>query len=114
LNNPNRQVVKGDAYGYNYKYAANVLMLLPSLNFRLIKLTSIWRSLFPLRIIKEMDYIKNGIYETISFGKSEKVFENFGFGILFKISGKQSLNFNGAHLSKAPTIRNTFPNSPTE
>jgi hypothetical protein len=71
LNNPNRQVVKGDAYGYNYKYAANVLMLLPSLNFRLIKLISIWRSLFPLRIIKEMDYIKNGIYETISFGKSE-------------------------------------------
>jgi hypothetical protein len=33
-------------------------------------------------------------------------FENFGFkgGILFKISGKQSLNFNGSHLSKAPTI----------
>jgi hypothetical protein len=32
----------------------------------------------------------------------EKVpFENFGFkgGILFKISGKQSLNFNGSHLS---------------
>jgi hypothetical protein len=28
LNNPNRQVVVGDAYGYNYKYAT-VLMLLP-------------------------------------------------------------------------------------
>jgi hypothetical protein len=50
---------------------------------------------------------KNGIYETISFGKRESTFENFGFkgGILFKISGKQSLNFNGSHLSKAPTIR---------
>jgi hypothetical protein len=54
-----------------------------------------------------MDYIKTNL-KTISFGKSEKVpFENFGFkgGILFKISGKQSLNFNGAHLSKAPDNR---------
>jgi hypothetical protein len=45
--------------------------------------------------------------------KAKVPFENFGFkgGILFKISGKQSLNFNGSHLSKAPTIRNTFPNA---
>ena len=57
---------------------------------------------------------KNGIYETISFGKSEKVqFENFGFkgGLTYKVSGKQMLTFNAAHLTKAPTIRNTFPNS---
>jgi hypothetical protein len=46
---------------------------------------------------------KNGIYETI-FGKAREnplrilVLK----GILFKISGKQSLNFNGSHLSKAP------------
>jgi hypothetical protein len=49
---------------------------------------------------------------TISFGKSETVnFENFGFkgGITLKISGKQLLNFNAAHSTKAPTIRNTFP-----
>jgi hypothetical protein len=40
-----------------------------------------------VRIIKERACTKNGIYETISFGKSEKVpFENFGFkgGILLK------------------------------
>jgi hypothetical protein len=57
---------------------------------------------------------KNGIYETNSLGKSEKVqFENFGFkgGVTYKISGKQLLIFNGAHLTKAPTIRNTFPNA---
>ncbi|MDI1307258.1 MAG: hypothetical protein PSX42_20745 [bacterium] len=57
---------------------------------------------------------RNGIYETNSFGKSEKAtFENFGFkgGLTYKISGKQLLIFNGAHLTKAPTIRNTFPNS---
>jgi hypothetical protein len=38
-----------------------------------------------------------------SFGKSEKLqFENFGFkgGLTYKLSGKQLLTFNGAHLTK--------------
>jgi hypothetical protein len=84
-------------------------MLLPSLNFRLIKLTSIWRSL-SLRIIKEMDYIKTEFMKRFPLAKARKCLLRtlvLG-GILFKISGKQSLNFNGAHLSKAPTT-DTFP-----
>jgi hypothetical protein len=54
-----------------------------------------------------MDYIKLEFMKRFPLAKRESAFENFGFkgGILFKISGKQSLNFNGAHLSKAPTIR---------
>jgi hypothetical protein len=114
LNNPNRQVVKGDAYGYNYKYAANVFDAFTQFKFSFDKVDFYLAQSFSSTNYQRDGLYKNGIYETISFGKSEKVpFENFGFkgGILFKISGKQSLNFNGAHLSKAPTIRNTFPNS---
>jgi hypothetical protein len=45
--------------------------------------------------------MQNGIYENNFLLAKEKVaFENFKGGILFK-TGKQSLNFNGAHLSKA-------------
>jgi hypothetical protein len=57
---------------------------------------------------------KNGIYETNSFGKSEKaIFENFGFkaGFNLKISGKQLATFNAAHMTKAPSLKNTFANS---
>lgn len=57
---------------------------------------------------------QNGIYPTTSLGKSQKVhFENFGFkgGFTYKISGKQSLFFNGTHLTRAPSLRNTFSNS---
>ena len=114
LNNPNRQVVKGDAYGYNYKYAANVFDAFTQFKFSYDKVDFYLAQSFSSTNYQRDGLYKNGIYETISFGKSEKVpFENFGFkgGMLFKISGKQSLNFNGAHLSKAPTIRNTFPNS---
>ena len=114
LNNPNRQVVKGDAYGYNYKYSANVFDAFTQFKFSYDKVDFYLAQSFSATNYQRDGLYKNGIYETISFGKSEKVpFENFGFkgGMLFKISGKQSLNFNGAHLSKAPTIRNTFPNS---
>src|SRR5690606_185627 len=40
-------------------------------------------------------------------------FENFGFkgGLTYKISGKQWLFFSGMHLTKAPSLRNTFSNS---
>jgi hypothetical protein len=44
---------------------------------------------------------------TNSFGKSEQVtFENFGFkaGLQLKISGKQLVTFNAAHLTKAPSL----------
>jgi hypothetical protein len=74
----------------------------------MIKLISIWHN--PSRIIKEGMCKKTEFMKRFPSVKEKVPFENFGFkgGILFKISGKQSLNFNGSHLSKAPTIRNTF------
>lgn len=114
LNNPNRQVVVGDEYGYNYNYVANTLDAFTQFKFSYNKVEFYLAQSFSSTNYQREGLYKNGIYETNSFGKSEKVlFENFGFkgGITFKISGKQLLIFNGAHLTKAPTIRNTFPNS---
>ena len=114
LNNPNRQVVVGDAYGYNYKYAANTLDAFTQFKFSYDKVDFYLAQSYSNTSYQREGLYKNGIYETISFGKSNAVnFENFGFksGITFKISGKQLLNFNAAHSTKAPTIRNTFPNA---
>ncbi|MBP6181267.1 carboxypeptidase-like regulatory domain-containing protein [Flavobacterium sp.] len=114
LNNPNRQVVVGDAYGYNYNYVANTLDAFTQFKFSYNKVDFYLAQSFSSTNYQRGGLYKNGIYETNSFGKSEKVtFENFGFkgGLTYKISGRQLLIFNGAHLTKAPTIRNTFPNS---
>lgn len=114
LNNPNRQVVVGDEYGYNYNYVANTLDAFTQFKFSYNKVEFYLAQSFSSTNYQREGLYKNGIYETNSLGKSEKVqFENFGFkgGVTYKISGKQLLIFNGAHLTKAPTIRNTFPNA---
>ncbi|MFV5700257.1 carboxypeptidase-like regulatory domain-containing protein [Flavobacterium sp. XS2P12] len=113
LNNPNRQVVVGDAYGYNYNYVANTLDAFTQFKFSYNKVDFYLAQSFSSVNYQREGLYKNGIYETNSYGKSEKAtFENFGFkgGLTYKISGRQLLIFNGAHLTKAPTIRNTFPN----
>jgi hypothetical protein len=114
LNNPNRRVVVGDSYGYNYNYVANTLDAFSQFKFSYDKVDFYLAQSFSSTNYQREGLYKNGIYETSSLGKSEKLqFENFGFkgGLTYKLSGKQLLTFNGAHLTKAPTIRNSFPNS---
>jgi hypothetical protein len=114
LNNPNRKVGVGDEYGYNYNYVANVLDAFSQFKFSYDKVDFYLAQSFSSTNYQREGLYKNGIYSTNSFGKSVVVkFENFGFkaGITFKISGKQLITFNGAHLTRAPTIRNTFPNA---
>ncbi|MBP4141248.1 carboxypeptidase-like regulatory domain-containing protein [Flavobacterium sp. P4023] len=114
LNNPDRQVVVGDTYGYNFNYLATVIEAFTQFKFTYNKVDFYLAQQFSVRDYQREGLYKNGIYETNSFGKSEKVtFEDFGFkgGLNFKISGKQLLAFNTAHMTKAPSLRNTFANS---
>ncbi|MFV8441406.1 carboxypeptidase-like regulatory domain-containing protein [Flavobacterium sp. LB2P44] len=114
LNHPDRQVVVGDTYGYNYNYFATTLEAFTQFKLSYNKVDFYLAQNFSTANYQREGLYKNGIYETNSFGQSEKaVFENFGFkaGINFKISGKQLMTFNAAHLTKAPSLRNTFANS---
>ena len=114
LNNPDRQVGVGDTYGYNYNYFATTLEAFTQFKFTYNKVDFYLAQHFSKADYQREGLYKNGIYATNSFGKSEKVvFENFGFkaGFNLKISGKQLVTFNAAHLTKAPSLRNTFANS---
>ena len=114
LNNPDRQVGVGDTYGYNYILFANTFEAFTQFKFNYDKVDFYLAQQFSQIQYQREGLYKNGIYENTSFGKSEKIaFETFGFkaGLNLKISGKQVLTFNAAHLTKAPSLRNTFSNS---
>jgi len=114
LKNPNRQVKEGDTYGYNYNLLANTMEAFTQFKFSYNKTEFYLAQTYSTSNYQREGLYQNGIYATNSLGKSEKVnFENFGFkgGFTYKISGKQWLFFNGAHLTRAPSLRNTFSNS---
>lgn len=114
LQNPNRQVVQGDIYGYNYNFLANIINAFAQFKFSYNKTEFYLAQSYSVSDYQREGLYQNGIYPISSLGKSEKInFENFGFkgGFTYKISGKQWLFFNGAHLTRAPSLRNTFSNS---
>ena len=114
LNNPNRKVLKGEAYGYNFNYLARTVDAFTQFKFTYNKVDFYLAQSFSTSQYQREGLYKNGIYESNSFGKSQKInFENFGFkgGMVFKISGRQSVILNGAHLTKAPSLKSSFPNA---
>ena len=114
LQHPDRKVKKGDIYGYNYNLLANTLDLFTQFKFVYNKTEFYLSQSYAMSDYQREGLYQNGLYPTSSLGKSDKVnFENFGFkgGFTYKISGKQLLFFNAAHLTRAPSLRNTFSNS---
>jgi hypothetical protein len=114
LKNPGRPVKAGDTYGYNFNYFATTTDAFTQFRFSYRKVDFYLGNSFSTSKYQREGLYQNGIYPENSFGKSQKVnFENFGFkgGLTYKISGKQWLFFSGMHLTKAPSLRNTFSNS---
>jgi hypothetical protein len=114
LNNPNRQIKVGDEYGYNYNLNAVVADAFTQFKFTYKKVDFYLAQSFSRTQYQREGLYRNGIYANTSFGKGSKQnFENFGFkgGLTFKITGQHLLDFNGAYMTKAPNMRNTFANA---
>ncbi len=114
LNNPFRNVTVGEAFGYNYNLLANTVDAFTQFKFTYKKIDFYLGQSFTRTQYQREGLYKNGLYPTNSFGKSTKyIFENFGFkgGLTYKIKGKQFLTFNGVYMTKAPALKNVFPNA---
>ena len=114
LNNPNRRVVSGDKFGYNYNLFASTYDAFTQFKFSYNKIDFSLSQTFGKTEYQREGLYKNGIYPTNSFGKSEITsFENFGFKgeLTYKLSGRHIFNFNAGYLTKAPTLRNVYPNA---
>jgi len=114
LNNPGRVVGKGDTYGYNYNLYATAIDAFTQFKFNYKKIDFYLGQTFSRNEYQRDGLYKNGYYPSNSFGESKKMaFDNFGFkgGLTYKLTGKHLFTFNGVRMSKAPTLRNTFPNA---
>lgn len=114
LNNPLRKVVVGDRYGYNYNMLATTLDAFTQFRFTYKSADFYLAQTYARSEYQREGLYKNGYYPTNSFGKSDKaVFDNFGFkgGLTIKASGRHLFNFNGLYETKAPSMKNTFPNA---
>jgi hypothetical protein len=118
LNNPNRVIRLDDnsdtKFAYNYNLLATTVDAFTQFKFSYKKVDFFLAQSFVRTQYQREGLYKNGLYPTNSFGKSEKyIFENFGFkgGLTYKITGKQFFGFNAGYITKAPTLRNLFPNA---
>lgn len=113
LANPNRKVVEGDKFGYRYLLHADVVDAFTQFKFSYNKVDFYLAQNFSRSQYQREGIYQNGNYAATSKGKSAKaIFENFGFkgGMTYKITGRNFIDINGAYMTKAPTMRNTFPN----
>ncbi|TGD58554.1 carboxypeptidase-like regulatory domain-containing protein [Flavobacterium humi] len=114
LNFPKRNVVEGDTFGYNYNLLATTFDAFTQFKFTYKKADFYLAQTFARNEYQREGLYKNGIYPTNSFGKGDKhIYENFGFkgGLTYKLTGRHLLTFNGAYMTKAPALRNVFPNA---
>jgi hypothetical protein len=114
LNNPKREVVVGDTFGYNYNLLTNTYDGFTQFKFTYNKLDFYLSQTYSRSEYQREGLYRNGLYPTNSFGKGDKyTFENFGSkgGLTYKITGRHLLSFNGLYMTKAPALRNVFPNA---
>jgi len=115
LQNRNRIAVEGDKYRYNYEINADVITGFAQAQFKYNQV-----DFYLAANVTNTTYQRTGLFENgnfpgeLSFGDSEKLdFTTFGAkgGLTYKITGRHLIDINGAYLTKAPTIRNSFSNA---
>jgi hypothetical protein len=113
LNNQNRQVREGEAYGYNFNLHAFTADAFTQFKFTYNKVDFYVAQSYTRTEYQREGLYRNGFYPLNSFGNGNKItFDNFGLkgGLTYKITGKYFFNVNGVYMTKAPSMRNTFPN----
>ena len=114
VRNPNRLVTEGDRFRYNFEIQSNTIGGFAQAQFKYKKV-----DFFVAASVENTSYQRTGLYQNggfanNSFGEGEKqTFTGIGAkgGLTYKLTGRHVFDFNGAYITKAPSIRNTFSNS---
>lgn len=113
VRNPNRHVVEGDRFNYNYEIEADVISTFGQFQFTYNKVDFYASASVGQTSYQRTGLYQNGFFQENSFGAGEQIdFFTYGVkgGLLYKLSGRHLFEFNGARMQNAPTIQNTFVN----
>ncbi len=114
LNNPDHFAQEGDRYKYNYDLNADFASAFAQAQFEYKKINFFIGGNLSYTSYQRVGQFKNGHYPLHSYGEGEKLeFQDYGVkgGLLYKFSGQHMLRLNGGYLTKAPSIRNSYPNA---
>jgi hypothetical protein len=111
LDNPNRIVKVGDAFGYDYIANVNNGSLWAVLNYMTRKIDYYVGANYDMTVFWRTGNMRNGRFPTDSKGDSKKnVFVNYGLkgGATWKINGRNFVEANAAYMTRAPFFRNSY------
>jgi len=115
LRTPNRIVVEGDRYKYNYQLNAKVISGFGQVKFKFNKTDFYFGVTGGTTHYKRTGLFENGNFPgQRSFGDSETVsFSIYGVkgGVIYKVTGRHLIDINAGYFTKAPTLRNSFSNA---
>lgn len=113
VNHPNRTLVTGDHYGYNYKIFATTADVFSQFVFRYSRLEFYLAENISFSTYQREGQYKNPHYPTQSYGTSEQVhFNTLGIkgGLTYYLSGKHLFQVKAIYNNQAPSIQTSFAN----
>lgn len=114
-NDSNSELEKkeGDRFGYDYSTAAIRFMTFAQLRYSRKRWEVFLATQYTNSMYQRTGKVQNQRFVSNSLGKSEKArFTNAGFkgGMSYRLNGRHSLLLNGALISRAPVLQNSFIN----
>ncbi len=113
LLNPGRLVSEGERYKYDYEVFSGSSEAFLQLQYAFRKLEISLSGRLGKTSHQRSGKYQNGIFPENSLGESEKLqFQEYGVksGLLYKFSGRHSIEYNIGYFSKPPAFRNVFVN----
>jgi len=113
LNRPNRLVVEGDKFGYDYDSKIDKAAGWAQLQYRKGALEIFGGGELSTSSLQRIGRMQNGFFPDNSFGESEKRrYNNYNskIGATYKLSGRQYFAANAMMGSRAPYFRDAFVN----
>ena len=111
---PHRIVTEGDTFKYNYNFLSTSYDAFAQAQFKYNKVDFYLGGQYGKTTHQREGLYQSGNFLNNSLGKGDELeFDKLGAkaGLTYKISGKHLLDFNGAYIQDAPTLRNSFSNS---